>query len=248
MGNSYKLIALDIDGTILPKNNQISSETKRLIATAREQGIEITLSTGRHINSIAETFAKELNISFPMVTLNGGEVWTPSHELLARTSFSNENIVFLYELAKEYQADYLGFTNEGLFMKEQFPSDFNKHTWLKFVYFIENLSVLNTVWNILHASENFTLTNSAPINIEVNPRGVSKASGLKMICEIMGINRSQVIAIGDGMNDMEAIQWAGLGIAMGNAPYEVQRAADFVTDTCENEGVAKAIEKVLGFC
>lgn len=91
------------------------------------------------------------------------------------------------------------------------------------------------------------MTNSHPCNIELNPKGVSKASGLKEVCRRLGIDMSEVVAVGDSLNDLAMIREAGLGVAMGNAQEEVKKAADWTTVTNEEDGVAEVIfKKVLG--
>jgi Cof subfamily protein (haloacid dehalogenase superfamily) len=88
------------------------------------------------------------------------------------------------------------------------------------------------------------LTNSLPTNVEANPAGVSKAAALHFLCERMGITMEEVMAVGDSLNDIKMIQASGVGVAMGNAQEAIKNVADFVTDTNNNNGVAKAIERV----
>ena len=89
---------------------------------------------------------------------------------------------------------------------------------------------------------NITATGAMENNIEVNALGVNKGIGLLKLGELLGIKREEIMACGDGMNDLEMIREAGLGVAMANAVQEVKDAADFVTDSNEKDGVAKAIE------
>src|SRR5699024_6318100 len=77
--------------------------------------------------------------------------------------------------------------------------------------------------------------------LDLAPEGVSKASGLEVVCDRLGVAREEVLAIGDGFNDLEMLRWAGRGVAMGQAPVEVQDAADDVTETVERDGVALEI-------
>ena len=91
------------------------------------------------------------------------------------------------------------------------------------------------------------ITSSIPNNLEINARGVTKGRGLLVLAETLGLSRSQVMACGDSGNDLTMIQNAGLGVAMANATPEVLAAADFVTASNNEDGVAKAIERfVLG--
>ena len=79
--------------------------------------------------------------------------------------------------------------------------------------------------------------------LDLAPDGVSKASGLASVCERLGVAASDVLALGDGRNDTEMLQWAGRGVAMGQAPLEVQEAADFVTSTVQDDGAAQELER-----
>ncbi|HLR52116.1 MAG TPA: HAD-IIB family hydrolase, partial [Candidatus Avamphibacillus sp.] len=89
------------------------------------------------------------------------------------------------------------------------------------------------------------MTNSLPTNIEVNPEGVNKANALKTVCKKLGITMDNVLACGDSINDIKMIQEAGVGVAVGNAQQAIKNVADFVTETNNNDGVAKAIEKYV---
>jgi hypothetical protein len=89
------------------------------------------------------------------------------------------------------------------------------------------------------------ITNSHPCNLELNPKGISKASGMRKVCELLGITMSEVVAMGDSMNDLSMIRAAGLGVAMGNAQDGVKAAADLVTATNDEHGVAKVIREYV---
>ncbi len=81
--------------------------------------------------------------------------------------------------------------------------------------------------------------------LDLAPEGVSKAAGLERVCAELGVDRADVLAIGDGSNDVEMLEWAGRGVAMGHAPLHVQAVADDVTETVENDGVVRELEKYL---
>jgi hypothetical protein len=89
------------------------------------------------------------------------------------------------------------------------------------------------------------ITNSTPTNLEINPLGVNKAYGIGEVCKLLGIEMSQVVAVGDSLNDLAAIQAAGLGVAMGNAQETVQQEADAVVASNNEDGIAEVIEKYI---
>jgi 5-amino-6-(5-phospho-D-ribitylamino)uracil phosphatase len=242
---NWKLIALDMDGTSLKEGRYLSEENREWLLKARDAGIEFTFATGRHRRGIVAELVQEMNIQAPIVTMNGGEVWAPDGELLARHPLSMEDVSWLRHLASTYRAHFWAGTTDGPVQEYEFPDDVENCTWLKFGFFSADETVVRALWEELQNADRFELTNSHPLNIEVNPRGVTKATGLQVAADYLGIEPSQIVAMGDSLNDIPMLRWAGLGIAMGNAQPSVKSAADWVTLSCEEDGVAYAIEKLL---
>ncbi|MNI76727.1 Sugar phosphatase YidA [compost metagenome] len=89
------------------------------------------------------------------------------------------------------------------------------------------------------------ITNSSPSNLEINPLGINKASGIREVCKLLGLEMSQVVAVGDSLNDLAAIQQSGFGVAMGNAQEVVKQEADAVVATNNNDGIAEVIQKYI---
>ena len=105
---------------------------------------------------------------------------------------------------------------------------------------------INELRNKIQNESNFSVVSSMfPNSFEVMPCGTSKGNGVKVLADKYNIPPEEIICVGDSENDISMIQYAGLGIAMGNATEEVKMAADYITDTNENEGVAKAIERFI---
>jgi 5-amino-6-(5-phospho-D-ribitylamino)uracil phosphatase len=245
--NRWQLIALDMDGTLLRRDGTVSAENRKWIQKAREQGIEVTLATGRHIRS-ALPYMEELGFTAPVVTSNGGEVWTADLVLLERHPLPLEDVRFLHEIAlqyKKYGTHIWANTINEIVHWDTFPEKIEQMIWLKFGYQNNDLSVIQEILHRLQAYGRFEITNSDPRNIEVNPAGINKASGLQTVCEHLRISPSRVVTMGDSLNDVAMLRWAGMGIAMGNAQEEVKAAADSVTASHEQDGVARAIERLL---
>lgn len=242
----YKLIALDMDGTLLTEEKTISEENRQAILEAVESGVTVMFATGRGIQS-AYPYVEELGLTSPIVTVNGGEVWSRPGELHRRRPLDTELVFRLRELALQYDSWYWSYSVNGVFNKERWLDDqaANEQTWLKFGYYTEDTGILAAIRKELESWDRFELTNSHPFNIELNPKGVSKASGLHDVCAMLGITMSQAIAMGDSLNDIAMIREAGLGVAMGNAQDEVKRIADIVTDGNEEHGVAKVIREYV---
>ncbi|WP_042356024.1 Cof-type HAD-IIB family hydrolase [Bacillus rubiinfantis] len=238
-----KLIALDMDGTLLNNHQEISAANHDAIAAAQARGVKVVLSTGRSFQS-CRPFADLLGLESYLVTVNGSEIWDEQRSLVERIRMDPEEIEWLGMLAKKYQTSFWTTTTDGVFHNE-LPADLSASEWLKFgFYFEKDLSVRETVLEMVKTrGELFEISNSALDNLEINHVGVNKASGLKKVCERLGLNMFQVMAIGDSLNDMAMVQKAGLGVAMANAQDTLKEAADWITSTNENDGVAHAIEK-----
>ncbi|UOF89103.1 Cof-type HAD-IIB family hydrolase [Fodinisporobacter ferrooxydans] len=242
--NRWSLIALDMDGTLLNKQGAISEENRLAVKHAMEVGIEVTIATGRHIKNILP-FAEELGLKAPLVTTNGSEVWTIQGELLERHILSSPDVHFLHDLALRYEIEYWAYSVEQRFQSDSFPESIASYDWLKFGFQSDRPEQINRIWNELSKRGDWELTNSDPLNIEVNPKGITKSFGLQKVCDYLEIPSDQVVAIGDSLNDIAMIEWAGFGVAMGNAQQAVKNIADHVTASHVDHGVARCIEFLL---
>ncbi|NOU63370.1 HAD-IIB family hydrolase [Paenibacillus sp. LMG 31461] len=243
MGN-YKLIALDMDGTLLNEDKKISAENQAAIREASEQGKVVIMSTGRGAIS-AMPFIKELGLSTPLVVVNGSEVWASPDTLLKRTLVPIETIRNLHQIAVENDCWWWAYSVAGVFNRESEGLDLNQHEWLKFGYFTDNAEKLRRIREVVSSWGTLEITNSHPSNLELNPLGISKATGVETVCQLLGIAMSEVIAMGDSENDIAMIREAGLGVAMGNAQDEVKRIADITTVTNNEDAVAQVIRTYL---
>ena len=121
-----------------------------------------------------------------------------------------------------------------------------KENILKCVLFHEDLSLIKGIKDELRGIEELEVVGSArEEHMEVNSKGTSKGKTIALLADVLEIKREEIIAIGDGENDMTMIAFAGLGIAMGNAKEALKKIADYVTNTNEEDGVAKALEKFV---
>jgi HAD superfamily hydrolase (TIGR01484 family) len=240
----FKLLALDMDGTVLNEEQVISEANRLAIAAAIKAGVTVMFSTGRGIHS-ARPFIDELKLQSPIVTINGGEVWRAPDDLYKRHLMDAKWIRQMHEMAIEYDSWFWAYAIEGVYNRDNWPGDIDQIEWLKFGYYSENLEKLAAIRKELESWRVFEISNSHPFNLEMNTLGISKASGLMDICGLMGIEMSEVIAMGDSLNDLAMIRTAGLGVAMGNAQDEVKQAADIVTASNVEDGVARIIEQYI---
>ncbi|MEC0247589.1 Cof-type HAD-IIB family hydrolase [Paenibacillus chitinolyticus] len=242
--SQYKLIALDMDGTLLNEEKQVSPANREAIYAALEAGVTVIFSTGRGVQS-ALPYAEELKLETPIVSVNGSEVWKAPHDLLKRTLLDLDLVRRMYDLAIEHDTWYWAYSVEGMYNRDNWAEDITKPQWLKFGFYTENKESLEIIRGELARWGELEITNSHPDNLELNPKGISKASGIEEVCNLLGIEMSQVIAMGDSENDIAMIRAAGLGVAMGNAQDGVKRIADLVTVTNDEDGVAKIIQEYV---
>lgn len=244
----YKLIALDMDGTLLNEQSEISTENAEWIQKAIDAGVTVSFSTGRGFRS-ALPYAEQLKLTTPMITVNGSEIWHRPHVLHKRTHMSPVDVKRLHELALAHGEPWFwAYTAEDIFNKEKWISpagDYDAHQWLKFGFYTEDDLAREKILAEVESWGAFEITNSSPSNLELNPLGISKASALRELCGLMNIEMSQVIAVGDSLNDIAAIREAGLGVAMGNGQDAVKEEADFITLTNNEHGVAEVIKRYV---
>lgn len=240
----YKLVALDMDGTVLNSQNQISDANRQAILDAIRAGITVMFATGRGIQSIIP-YVEQLGIGSPIVASNGSEVWSRPHELHFRELLEVDWVIRMHQLAVAKDTWFWAYATSGHYNRENWVTDIRAVEWLKFGFQTAQPDVLAEIHKELVSWGLFELTNSHPTNIEVNPAGISKASGIAQVCSIIGTDMSRVVAIGDGLNDIAMIRAAGLGVAMGNAQEEVKEIADLVTVHHDEDGVAAVIRNYV---
>ncbi|SFT01609.1 Cof-type HAD-IIB family hydrolase [Paenibacillus sp. BC26] len=241
---TIKLIALDMDGTLLNDRQEISSENAKWIHRALDAGVTVCFATGRGFPS-ALPYAEQLKLDTPMITVNGGEIWKRPHVLHKRTLMSASTLKRLHQEALKYpECWYWAYSTMDIYNKEQWiepADDYEHHHWLKFGYHTEDAATREAILRETSSWGGLEITNSSPWNLEMNPEGVSKASAIRELCSLLGIDMSQVAAMGDSLNDIAMIREVGLGVAMGNAQEEVKAVADVVTVNHNEDAVARVI-------
>ncbi|MGP4076808.1 Cof-type HAD-IIB family hydrolase [Halobacillus sp. K22] len=240
-----KLIALDVDGTLVNPQGTVSDANIKAVQKAKDQGIHVLLSTGRSLSRCRD-IAEQLGRSSYIVTINGGEIYNQDFELVDQTLLEPHHVSRLWELKEKHGLYFWSSTVQGIFnSQEPFDSEIEEYNWLKFGFDIEDDEIREAILQELNGNQDLEITNSSPTNIEVNPTGVTKAAALLKVCEWLDLKMENVMAVGDSMNDIAMIRESGVGVAMGNAQDEVKQEAEFVTGTNAEDGVAQAIEKIL---
>lgn len=258
----FRLLALDLDGTLLTASHQIPAETKAAIEVARERGVTPVIVTGRMQRSAAP-YAAELGMEgLPMVTYNGAFVSLfPSTEPLYHEPLSLEAARTLAAFC-EREGIYLhGYQDDELCIPAQTPEAIAYQglagvegkvvgpltAWLgapqtKMIAIStpERIAELkSTVQELLGDAANVTISN--PTYLEVMSSKVSKGRALAAVADRLGVQQSEVLAIGDGLNDLEMLRWAGTGVAMGHAHEQLRAQADWVTTEGPGDGVREAM-------
>lgn len=262
----YKLIALDMDGTLLNEKHIVSDRVKDALQKAREMGVKVILSSGRAYKGIA-CYMEELDIKDLAITLNGAAVTdSTGEELIFSQCMDSDVSRKMIELARKHGIYNVLFIKNDMFVEEinekgQFFQEHDRIR-LKPVGNLENFYEAQPVFKMLLIGENeeliklrdegkkllgdrVCLTFSLPYFLEAYSPLINKGIMLEKVAKYYGIKREEVIAMGDGENDIPMIEYAGLGIAMGNAVQSVKDAADFITTTNVEGGVAHAIEKFI---
>lgn len=266
----YKLIAIDMDGTLLNSKNQVSQRTKQAIYKASEKGVHIVLATGRILRS-ALHYSNLLTLRNPVVASNGAVIVDGASNIVHKKTIDKNSIRDLIDVANKnniychfYDESYfystmrvkevLEFYNEGdselnIEMKlfkdiEDVISQENINIY-KFLFVEEDLDKLSRFRKKLSAVENISISSSWSNNVEAMALNVSKGEALKKLCKDLNINPQEVIAIGDSENDLSMLSFAGLSVAMGNAKEIIMKQSDYVADSNDNDGVAKVIEKFI---
>ncbi|RRD32525.1 HAD family phosphatase [Streptococcus minor] len=263
-----KLIALDLDGTLLNAKKEISVANREALISARQQGVKVVITTGRPLAAV-ENFLKELDLMHPddySITFNGGLVQTNDGGILDETGFGIEAVETIYQTTQKLGLpldvihggdvyilpapvetlyptcnSLLNFVPTRL---EDLPRDleFNKAIT---AYEAEVLDGLIPEIPV-ELNDQFEIFKSREILLEWSPKGVHKAEGLAKLIGHLGIEQAQVMACGDEENDLSMIAWAGLGICMANGANAVKKVADVVTPmTNEEDAVAWAIRKYI---
>ncbi|WP_274362887.1 Cof-type HAD-IIB family hydrolase [Paenibacillus thermotolerans] len=241
----FKLIALDMDGTLLNRKQEISEQNRIWIQAALEAGVKVILATSRPINGVIE-HAKALNLHLPVIVSNGSEVWKSPYELHSRHEMNEDTKRRMTEVLRKYERQIQFWVQiaGGQFDYEHWdPISALDMKWLQVAIRTEHAALLKDIYEEVRSWRMLEISNSHITNIECNPLGRTKGSGLAEVCGLLGFDLNEAIAVGDSLNDVSMIRAAGLGVAMGNAQERVKQSADETTLTNEEDGVAEVIKR-----
>nr|WP_286208005.1 Cof-type HAD-IIB family hydrolase [Clostridium caldaquaticum] len=270
----YKLLCIDMDGTLLNSEGNVTERTLKAIKSAHKKGVIVTVCTGR-IYTSAKYYAELIGVKAPIIALNGAYIREKDkNEVIYKSVLGKENCIKILNIAKKYGL-YLHFNTPDVVitekiihssekyakMNETMPKDkqiaielvknwndtFEKYSdeILKCITIDDDKEKILKAKEELLKYEEFEVVSSWNNNFEVMCKGVSKGRAVEVLAGFYNINREEIMCIGDNENDISMLSYAGLGVAMGNGESFVKEIADFVTDTNDDDGVAKAIEKFI---
>lgn len=271
MSKDIRLIAADMDGTLLNTTGDISAFNLEMIRKAQQAGIIFAACTGRYPENASQIMLNA-GLNGPVVSLNGAVVETAPnagriHELFLSEKAAREVFSRLEELGEGYHifgkatvasrrdwprhisetdADMAAILKRNVrysYGYDACSAALSRPIFKFFVYYSHGSHSLREIADRLSDIPGTEITQSGTRNLEIMPEGADKGGGLQILAGRLGIIREEVMALGDQFNDLAMIKWAGKGIAMGNAIDEVKQAAFGVTDSNEEDGVGKAIAK-----
>lgn len=263
------IIALDLDGTLLNSKKELSAGNREALERAAEAGWEIVPTTGRFYGGMPD-FIRELPFVHYAITINGAYV-----EGIYSAEMPYKQAIDIMKYLDELPVIYDCYMNNDAFMTEALKAkvdeivenprirkmfyDLRKpvpelkeflenrgQDVQKIQFFTKDANLrLELLEELPRVFENIAVSSSSPQNIEINQKDATKGLALVALAEYLGVDREHTIAMGDGLNDISMLETAGIGVAMANGCKEALDAADWVTGHCDEDGVAKAIERFV---
>ncbi|MCE5285521.1 MAG: Cof-type HAD-IIB family hydrolase [Pelosinus sp.] len=271
---TYKLVCVDVDGTLLNSRRVVAESTKQSLKMAHDKGVHIVISTGRMYTD-AQFYSSLLGVRSAVIASNGAFIQENNNviyksvlgaEVLQKLLrvFSKYRIKPCFSTPEKFYYGYLLFKlfyliaklrrirsdkikTEYLFSWQRCRKvvDQEKDNIVKCEIFHSNTDLLAKLRNELKNIPELEIVNSGLRNIEITRHGVSKGRAVAMLAKVYGISKEEIMTIGDSQNDLSMIEYAGLGVAMGNASEEVKERADYITASNDEDGVSLAINKFI---
>ena len=268
----YKLVAIDLDGTLVTDEKELTKKTVEVIKEASKKGVKIMISSGRSFYRL-ERFIDALDLRKEnqcTICFNGGMiVENKTKEMLYSKSLDAEEVEELIQLGKALRLPIMIYTRDTHYV-ETIPEvvrkntknlkgmnlkvvNFNQINFKKPENYIYKVCFIDKPEKIIEKRKQiseeilkkYEITSSVPEYLEIVKKGIKKSEAIKVVMEKYDIKQDEVMAIGDGENDVEMLEFAGLGIAMENASDFVKGFANDVTTSNNHDGVANAIEKYI---
>ncbi len=267
---AIKLIAIDIDGTLLNPQHEVTPRVKAAIEAARDKGVAVVLATGRPFLGV-QRYLRELGLEKEgqyCITNNGALVQKANDaSCVAEVPVTFEDYLYYEQMSRELGVNFQALTQSHLYTANKDISRYTIHevglTGMPLRYrTVEEMDPTLIFPKIMmideperldaaiaripaEAYERNTIMKSAPFFLEILNKEVNKGAGVKLLAERLGLQRDELMALGDQENDLAMLEFVGTGVAMGNAISVVKEVAQFVTTSNREDGVAVAIEKFV---
>ncbi len=266
----FRMIAADLDYTLLDEESKISERNKKAIQEAVSRGVMFIIATGRMFKtSVAYMNDLKIDCDWPLINYHGALIKTSrSNKTIYHCPLENSQAVELIEEAHRKDCHVSLFIGDNLYVREE-----NEHTRYyrsltnidlqpvgDLAIFLKKRGVNPTKLSIIswdgridkietelkeHYADELTILQSRPYFLEITDKKATKGQALRWLAGKMGIAADEIIAFGDGYNDLDMVSYAGLGVAVGNAKQAVKDAASLITSAHNEDGVAEVIENYV---
>ena len=274
MSRTIRMIGVDLDGTLLNSEKQLTAYTREVLKKAIEQEVAVVVATGRPFSGVPDELKHFPGIRYAL-TANGARILDMQNQKVLYENLlsveSSEKVIDIlrkHHAIHEFFVDGVGYMNEdGLknvyaYFEDPHMAEYLQSTRIPVKDVKEKLQTMKCevdklqgifrnqkdkeeALEELNTLSGIVVTAAMDNNLEINKEGTNKGLGLLQLGKSLGISREEIMACGDGGNDVEMLKEVGFAVAMANGSDPVKKAADFVTVSNDEEGVAKAIERFV---
>jgi Cof subfamily protein (haloacid dehalogenase superfamily) len=269
MGLPIRMVAIDLDGTLLDNRKRMSEENVAALEELRAAGICLVICTGRHPGNARHVLGR-YGLVLPVIGLNGSLLFDEDGAVIAAHPIDRAAADAVAGLMEKNGMDYLAFNRDHAILREQVEGTFTRGPYLGYLYEISNgnykagvaemekalkgdvykVAAFNREFPVLlektrselAGCRHLEITRSSESNIEIMPEGVDKGAGLREYARLRNTPMAEIMSLGDQENDLPMLRSTGYSVAMGNACESVKQAATHRTASNEEDGVAKALQ------
>lgn len=264
---AIKLIAIDIDGTLVNSNKELTETVRKTIKRAKSQNIKVVIATGRPLKGV-EQLLKQLELNDQkdqyVISFGGSLIETTSGKILFEKGITYDDFIDLEAISRKVNLHFNVISNDRIYtsnkdigkytmyesnilsmpLSYRTPEEMRNIDLIKAMY-VDEPEVLDKAISqqeyFANIKKKLTLVKTSPVYYEAYAKGISKGNALKTLGNILKITPAETMAIGDEENDLSMIEYADVGVAMGNAIEHVKQIANYITEDNDHDGVAKAI-------
>lgn len=249
-----RAVFFDVDGTLLSNDsNSVPESARAALRELRRRGIKVVIATARHMSDLEKMPVNDMEFD-GYVVLNGQLICGSDHKMYAGKSIDRGEMEVLSRIFEAKKIPFVMVTENDSYIN--YVNDTVKETQEEFHddvpetgrYYGENVYQIMAFVSEKEKQllddllDECAITSWSDSGIDIIPRDGGKTAGIQIFLDENGIDRSETMAFGDGENDIEMLEYVGIGVAMGNGKEKVKAAADYVTDTVENNGIEKALK------